>query len=167
MTLRAFSSKTIQVWNLWHYHMSTKMLQYHLPCQVFHLCRRCQKSDWLMLKQRYPASAEWTQLGNSCYDHPVKKHEVILVDHTTSIKLVLWQEHWGKLEDQRNYALQLSKIQGDQWNPLPEHSKVRAVSLQRDSSFYTRLGISHYRDGVTNTEQNISQINWRSKRVKK
>ena len=48
----------------------------------------------------------------------------------------------------------------------PEHSKVRAVSLQRDSSFYTGLGIRHYRDGVTNTEQNISQINWRPKRVK-
>lgn len=29
MTLRASSSKTIQVWNLWRYHMSTKMLQYH------------------------------------------------------------------------------------------------------------------------------------------
>lgn len=34
-----------------------------------------------------------TFIGNSCYDHPVKKHEVILIDHTTSIKLVLWQEH--------------------------------------------------------------------------
>ena len=89
----------------------------------------------------------------------LKKREVILVDHTTSIKLVLWQEHCDKLEDQ--------KTQGDQWNPLPEHSKVRAVSLQRESSFYTKPGTSHSRDGVTNTEQNISKINWRSKRVEK
>ena len=85
---------------------------------------------------------------NSHYDHPLKKEEVILVDHTTLIKLVLWQEHCNKFEDQKTYGR-------EQWQPLSEHSKVRAVSLQRDSSFYT----SHYRDGVTDTEQNISQIN--------
>ena len=35
-----------------------------------------------------------------------KEQEVILVDHTTSIKLIRWQEHCNKLEDQKTYALQ-------------------------------------------------------------
>ena len=48
--------------------------------------------------------------------------------------LLNWQEHCDKLEDQKTYALQ-----GNQWNPLSEHPKVRVVSLQRDSSFYTNL----------------------------
>ena len=43
---------------------------------------------------------------NSRYEHPLKKQEVLFVDHTTSIKLVLWQEHCDKLEDQKTYNLQ-------------------------------------------------------------
>ena len=93
------------------------------------------------------------------YDHPLKKQEVVLVDHNTFIKLVLWQEHCDKLEDQ--------KTQGDQQTLLSEYPKVRAVSLQGDSSFYTKRATGHYRDGVTNTEQNISQINWHPNHVKK
>ena len=47
---------------------------------------------------------------NRHYDHPLKKHEVILVDHTTSIRLVLWQEHRDKLEDPKTYALQNTRL---------------------------------------------------------
>ena len=54
------------------------------------------------------------------YDHTLKNQEVILVGHTTSIKLLPWQEHCDKLED--------PNTQGDQWNPLSEYSEVRAVS---------------------------------------
>ena len=43
---------------------------------------------------------------NSRYGDALQKQEVILVDHTTSIKLILWQEHCNKLENQKTYALQ-------------------------------------------------------------
>ena len=43
---------------------------------------------------------------NSRYGYALQRQEVILVDHTTSIKLILWQEHCKKLEDQKTYALQ-------------------------------------------------------------
>ena len=43
---------------------------------------------------------------NSRYGYALQRQEVILVDHTTSIKLILWQEHCNKLEDQKTYALQ-------------------------------------------------------------
>ena len=159
MTLRPLSPKTIQVWNLWRYHMSTKMLQYHLPCQVFHLCRRCQKSNLLGDVKAKVSSITGVKTINSRYDHPLKKQEVLLVDHTTSIKLVLWQEHCDKREDQKTYNLQNLR--------LKETDGIRYLNTPKSEQFlYTKLGTSHYRDGVTNAE-NISQINWRPKRVKK
>ena len=49
---------------------------------------------------------------NRHYDHPLKKHEVILIDHTTSIKLVLWQEHRDKLEDPKIQNTRLKETNG-------------------------------------------------------
>ena len=43
---------------------------------------------------------------NSRYGHTLQKHEVVLVDHTTSIKLILWQEHCDKLGKVKTYSLQ-------------------------------------------------------------
>ena len=42
----------------------------------------------------------------SHYGHTLQKQEVILIDHTTSIKLILWQEHCDKLEMEKAFSLQ-------------------------------------------------------------
>ncbi|KAL9977775.1 hypothetical protein ACROYT_G015216 [Oculina patagonica] len=40
------------------------------------------------------------------YGQSLQKHEVILIDHSTSIKLILWQEPCDKLEKDKTYSLQ-------------------------------------------------------------
>ena len=61
------------------------------------------------VKNFHPSPPNYVTRSPGRYDHPLKKQEVILVDHTTSIKLLLWQEHCNKLEDKKTYALQDSR----------------------------------------------------------
>ena len=73
---------------------------------------------------------------NSRYGYALQRQEVILVDHTTSIKLILWQEHCNKLEDQKTYALQ---------NLRPKSPMDRNISTpQSQRSFFSkRSQLSH------------------------
>ena len=64
---------------------------------------------------------------NSCYDHPLKEQEVLFVDHATSIKLALWQEHWDKLEDQKTYNLENLR--------LAETNGIRYLNTSKSEQF--------------------------------
>ena len=64
---------------------------------------------------------------NSRYDHPLKAQEVLFVDHTTSRKLVLWQEHWDKLEDQKTYNLENLR--------LAETNGIRYLNTSKSEQF--------------------------------
>ena len=83
---------------------------------------------------------------NSRYGYALQRQEVILVDHTTSIKLILWQTRRSK-----DLRLTESQTQRVQWIAISQHPKVRGVSFQRDPSFHTRLGTSHNRNRITHT----------------
>ena len=64
---------------------------------------------------------------NSRYDHPLKEQEVLFVDHATSIKLALWQEHWDKLEDQKTYNLENLR--------LAETNGIRYLNSSKSEQF--------------------------------
>lgn len=61
------------------------------------------------------------------YGHALQKQEVILVDHTTSMKLILWQEHCDKLENEKAYTLKNLRLE--------DSNNMRYLNTPRSEQF--------------------------------
>ncbi|CAH3152352.1 unnamed protein product, partial [Porites lobata] len=67
------------------------------------------------LEQLVEVKAKLTRLTavktqNNRFGQPLQKQEAILVDHTTSIKVILWQEHCNTLTEEKTYRLRNLRI---------------------------------------------------------
>ncbi|XP_068726907.1 uncharacterized protein [Montipora capricornis] len=67
------------------------------------------------LEQLVEVKAKLTRLTavktqNNRFGQPLQKQEAILVDHTTSIKVILWQEHCNTLTEEKTYRLKNLRI---------------------------------------------------------
>lgn len=82
-----------------------------------------------------------------CYGQTLQTQEVILLDHTTSIKLIMWQENCDKLHKEKNPQ---SKYwtEGVQWHKILKHCQIQAVCVLRNFSIHTATSNSNNRDGV-------------------
>ncbi|CAH3172628.1 unnamed protein product [Porites lobata] len=61
------------------------------------------------LEQLVEVKAKLTRLTavktqNNRFGQPLQKQEAILVDHTTSIKVILWQEHCNTLTEEKKHT---------------------------------------------------------------
>ena len=89
------------------------------------------------LEQLVEVQAKLIHLGavkkqNTRYGQSLLKQEVILVDHTTSIKLVLWQDHCEKLSDGKTYHLKnlrLKKTSGTRYLNTPKSEQFVFVEI--------------------------------------
>ena len=64
---------------------------------------------------------------NTRYGHALLKQEVTLVDHITSIKLVLWEQHCDKLESDKTYILKNLR--------LKESNNTRYLNTPKSEEF--------------------------------
>ena len=67
------------------------------------------------LEQLVEVKAKLTRLTavktqNNLFGQPLQKQEAILVDHITSIKVILWQEHCNTLTEEKTYRLKNLRI---------------------------------------------------------
>lgn len=61
-----------------------------------------------------------------CYGQTLQTQEVILLDHTTSIKLILWQEHCDKLKKEKTYSQNIQ---------LRESNATRYLNIAKSKQF--------------------------------
>lgn len=61
-----------------------------------------------------------------CYGQTLQTQEVILLDHTTSIKLILWQEHCDKLKKEKTYSQNIQ---------LKESNATRYLNIAKSKQF--------------------------------
>ena len=85
---------------------------------------------------------------------------------TYRLKLILWQEHCEKLEEQKTHSSE-SKTQRVQWHTVPKQSKVRALCFPRDPCFHTETCRSNNRHGVFVAQKHVCQNNCCSNCIKK
>lgn len=61
-----------------------------------------------------------------CYGQTLQTQEVILLDHTTSIKLILLQEHCDKLKKEKTYSQNIQ---------LKESNATRYLNIAKSKQF--------------------------------
>ena len=75
----------------------------------------------------------------SRYGQTLQKQEVILVDHTTLIKLILWQEHCDKLETEKTYSLQNIRLKESNGTRYLNATKSEQFAFQELPPFTQQL----------------------------
>ena len=89
------------------------------------------------------------------YGHALQKQEVILVDHTSSMKLILWWEHSGKLENEKTYTLKNQGLKDSNHMRYLNTPKLDQFTFQEIPAFTQPLATLNNRHGIPVTEQDF------------